>query len=37
MILASTDNCYDSGSILSKRHTLLLSNTRELDRVPTTI
>ena len=27
-------NCYDLNSVLSKRHTLVLSNTRELDRVP---
>jgi len=34
---ASTITCYDLDSVLSKRHTLILSNTRELDRVPTTI
>ena len=27
---------YDLSSVLSKRHPLVLSNTRELDRVPTT-
>jgi len=27
---------YDLDPVLSKRHTLVLSNTRELDRVPTT-
>ena len=27
---------YDLSSVLSKRHSLVLSNTRELDRVPTT-
>ena len=27
-------NCYDLSSVLSKRHTFVLSNTRELDRVP---
>ena len=27
---------YDLSSVLNKRHTLVLSNTRELDRVPTT-
>jgi len=29
--------CYDLNSVLSKRHTFILSNTRELDRVSTTI
>jgi len=29
--------CYDLDSVLSKRHTLVLSNTRELNRVFTTI
>ena len=29
--------CYDLNSILSKRYILVLSNTRKLNRVPTTI
>ena len=29
--------CYDLNSVFSKRHTFVLSNTRELDRVSTTI
>jgi len=29
--------CYDLSSMLSKRHTLVLSNTRKLNRVSTTI
>ena len=28
------DNCSDLDSVLSKKHTLVLSNTRELNRVP---
>ena len=28
--------CYDLDFVLSKRHTLVLSNTRELNRVPNT-
>jgi len=27
--------CYNLSFVLSKRHPLILSNTRELDRVPT--
>jgi len=29
--------CYNLNSVLSKRHTFVLSNIRELDRVSTTI
>jgi len=33
VILASEHICYDLGLELSERHTLILSNTRELNRV----
>ena len=33
-MLILDSNCYDLSYVLSKRHTLVLSNIRELDRVP---
>ena len=34
ILLESPEGCYDLSSILSRRHTLVLSNTRKLNRVP---
>ena len=34
--LFKSNLCYDLDLVLNKRHTLVLSNTRELDRVPST-